>query len=650
MRDWREIGFRVKQEGANLRMALRAPRLPSSAAGSPAPLAGLPDPAPAAAALRGTAFAGEVLDVAASIVRHRFPVLGTHVETGPAVCWRRDYAQGIESGKPYFRRVPYLDARQAGDHKLVWELNRHQHLVLLAQAFRFSGERDYLREIGSQWQSWREDNPWLRGINWASALEVAFRALSWVWVYHLAGHEFDAPLQRAWLEELYRHGCYLEHNLSVYFSPNTHLLGEAVALHALGALFPEWPRASRWQRLGGGMTARQMAAQVRADGSHFEQSTYYHVYALDFFLFHALLAETTPEYRAGLARMAEYLEAVAGPDRKLPLFGDDDGGRLFHPYGPRDRFARATLASCGAWLERPEWIGAREDLFPQAAWWMGKPALEARLAGPAALASRLFSDAGMAVMCGGGWHVVADAGPFGPWSAGHSHSDTLHLVARAGGQDLLLDPGTYTYIGDPSWRERFRGSAAHNTVRVDGADQAAPAGPFAWSGKPVVRILGWQSGPAFDWLDARWQSGGITHRRRFLLLKPGPLLILDEVEGPPGSHTVEQFWHFGAPAKLIAGQVVRIGERAALALAPEAAVSMESGWRSEALGHKTPAPVARACYTGGLPARLAALLDPCGHAGIALRLEDRRLHFEASTSRGTVDYPAEGRPYLTLVP
>ena len=87
--------------------------------------------------------------------------------------------------------------------------------------------------------------------------------------------------------------------------------------------------------------------------------------------------------------------------------------------------------------------------------------------------------------------LIADTGPFGPGTAGHSHADTLSLVLRRcapnDGQmieQILIDPGTYTYVADPLWRDRFRGTAAHNTLRIDGLDQAIPRGPFAWQSRP----------------------------------------------------------------------------------------------------------------------------------------------------------------------
>jgi len=293
---------------ANARLFAFAPDL-SSLARAVKPLTLLPTPDEAVAHVRGSELAEELERLAEDICAHRFPILGYVVETGPEIRWRRDSVHDVESGLSYFRRIPYLNAALAGDHKIIWELNRHQHLVVLAQAWRLTGRGEFLAEISRQLESWWDQNPFVRGINWSSALEVAYRALSWIWVYHLAGPSLSAACTARLLNELFRHGVYLEHNLSVYFAPNTHLLGEAVVLHALGALFPHWPRAAKWKSRGGRVVAEEMNKQVRADGSHFEQSSAYHVYATDLFLFHAVLEPPDAAYRNKLRRMADYLAA-----------------------------------------------------------------------------------------------------------------------------------------------------------------------------------------------------------------------------------------------------------------------------------------------------------------------------------------------------
>src|SRR4051812_45549333 len=137
MRSPRQLAFRLRQETANLWMQI-APltRVPQDAAGMC-----FADSAAVAAELRHSEFAGEVAAIAESVLRHRFPLLGHTIETGLHIDWRRDYVNGISTGTAYFRRIPYLDFSRAGDHKNVWELNRHQHLVVLAQAFLMTGKK-----------------------------------------------------------------------------------------------------------------------------------------------------------------------------------------------------------------------------------------------------------------------------------------------------------------------------------------------------------------------------------------------------------------------------------------------------------------------------------------------------------------------------
>jgi uncharacterized heparinase superfamily protein len=593
VRTYQEVAFRLKQELANLHLW----RFPPSLASTPRP----PKLRAAVEQLKGTAFAADTVRLADEILRHRFPIFGGVIETGPEIYWRRDYSNNIETGTPYFRRVPYLDVARVGDHKYIWELNRHQHLVVLAQAYSFTGNAEYLLEAQRQLESWLEQNPPLRGINWASALEVAFRALSWVWLDRIAGEALPLAFRHVLLDALNLHGCFLERNLSVYFSPNTHLLGEAVALHTVGTLYPEFPRSARWGRLGADLVTQQMERQVRDDGAHFEQSTYYHVYALDFFLWHELMGQTSEQYRERLFRMAEYLDALLGPGGRLPLIGDDDGGRVFHPCGDRASFGRATLATCGVRFGKPEWIRSTDDLAEQAAWWVGQalpPANRSRdrevgqALSPAKSHSRLFPHSGIAIMAAGDAHIVIKAGGFGPSTAGHSHSDALSLVCRRGLSELLVDSGTYTY-SDAAWRDRFRGSAAHNTIRVDGKDQATAAGPFRWSGRPEVQIHEWSSTGERDLLDAECRYSGFRHRRRFLFLKPDVLLVLDQVEGPPGEHLLEQFWHAASPDAF-----------ARMAFS-HPAEGIET-WHSQVLGTKEAAAGRRVLYRGPLPVLLAA--------------------------------------------
>lgn len=545
MRSPGEVAFRLRQELVNARLWWRCPRWRGATPGE------IPE--------LGVARAD--IGLAEETLAHRFRLLGyPPMELGRAIHWRRDPVHGRESGLEYSRLVPYLDFERVGDHKVIWELNRHQHLVVLAQAYRATGRGEFLEEIERELEGWMEQNPFHRGINWASALEVGWRALSWIQVFQAAGANLEAGLRRRWLESLYQHGVYLRNNLSVYFSPNTHLLGEAVSLHALGTFLGE----EGWRRAGARLALEQMERQVRDDGSHFEQSTYYHLYALDLFLLHARIAgDAPPWFHQKLARMAEFLDALVSSKGLMPFLGDDDGGRLFHPYGDRRRFARETLEGCG-----PRREGQAH--------------------------SRWFPDAGLAVMRSGAAHVMVDAGGFGAGSAGHSHADTLSVVAFHEGGELLIDPGTFTYTVDPAARERYRGAAAHNTIAIGGVEQAVARGAFRWERPPEVELLHWSPGERRDMVDARCRYGGFEHRRSVALEKPDLLVVVDRVAGP-GEHTVEQRWLCPAGS-----------EGSFLATFP--AASAERAERSVAYGSSEPATRWVSRQEGRLPMVFAAAI------------------------------------------
>src|SRR5207245_315273 len=186
-------------------------------------------------------------------------------------------------------------------------------------------------------ESWMEQNPPKLGMNWASSLEVAFRAISWLWSFYFFK---DSPLLTPRLfvlalKFLYLHARHLETYLSTYFSPNTHLTGEALGLYYLGTLLPEFRRARRWQTTGRQILLNELERHVRPDGVYFEQSSYYHRYTIDFCAHFHTLAELNGEpaeldFAEKYIALLDHLMHLTRPDGRTPLFADDDGGRFVH--------------------------------------------------------------------------------------------------------------------------------------------------------------------------------------------------------------------------------------------------------------------------------------------------------------------------------
>ena len=509
------------------------------------------------------------IEQAERICRHEFDLLGyERLRYGASIDWHLDAVSGKRGLlKPWFK-VRYLDYKEVGDAKVTWELNRHQHLVTLAKAYRFGREERFVTELLSQWYSWREQNPYPMGMNWASSLEVAFRAISWLWILHLLENCPAVPstFKSDVNEALLLSGRHIERYRSTYFSPNTHLLGEGVALFFLGLLC-KGRSTERWKQLGWDIVATEAQRQVRADGVHFEQSTYYHVYAVDMFLHARILAaangiSTEKELDPVIQKMLEALCVIARAG-VVPRFGDDDGGRLFDPHRNRVEHLLDPLSTGAVLFQRADFKAVKPVLVEETAWLLGAEVVRKFDGISATSVSRdsiALRSSGLYVMPITGEpesRLVMDAGPHGVYGGGHGHADALSVQVAAGGREVLVDPGTFAYVSRGSERQLFRGTASHNTVQIDGLDQADAGGPFPWRRFPEVRVEKCVFGESFDLIVASHNgyevlANPVTHRRCVFSDKSKFWFILDMLEGR-GTHSADLFWHLAPRLQCLLG-------------------------------------------------------------------------------------------------
>jgi Heparinase II/III-like protein/Heparinase II/III N-terminus len=591
----------------------------------------------------------QILRDADDICRHRFHLLGyENLDYGDHIDWHLDRVHGKRAPLDPWFKIPFLDFAVVGDHKVTWELNRHQHMVTLAKAHLLNGNNNnkYIRELIAQQRSWIKANPYPLGINWGSTLEVAFRSLSWIWVDHLLAAAREYTLFRSELTSaLAFHGRYIERYLSTYFSPNTHLLGEAVALFFLGTLYPQMPGAAHWKESGWRIVLHEAERQVRPDGVYFEQSLYYHVYALDFFLYARLLAarnglQIPPAYDTVLGRMLDVIAALAqaGPAEG---FGDDDGGRLWNARRNQTEHMTDPLA-LGAVMYFREFSAAR--LTEEAIWLFGDQAVE-ELAHPEttteaqiktipAARSVAFADGGIYVLVDSqpcAQTMMVDAGPQGVGRSGHGHADALSVRLTMDGRRWLVDSGSRVYISkDPADRNVFRGTGAHNTMRIDGLDQAVADEPFSWTNIPATQAENWIAGKTFTYFVGSHNgyarlADPVLHRRHVLSIADGLWLVRDVALGR-AEHELEIRWHFAPDLNVHAAGPGRVeissprtspgdasGESRLTLIMPE-----ETAWHagtevtktllSPAYGAVQPAPLVRCHAQVLLPAETATAL------------------------------------------
>ena len=472
--------------------------------------------------------------------------------------WHYDPVHGRETPAAFWSTIAYLDAA-LGDHKIIWELNRHQHWLALGRAYWLTHNEEYRTRALTELASWMAANPPLVGINWASMLELGLRSISWLWALHF----FLAPDRRdssPWMVDLLlgldRQLTHIERNLSHYFSPNTHLLGEALALYVAGRVIPEFRASGRREAIGRGILVAEASRQIASDGGHCERSTHYHRYALDFYLLAAIVARITSDpvadrfdHTVGL--LAAAARALADDTGRLPHIGDDDGGLLLPIVQRRPDDVRDSLAIAGALVDRPDFVigGMPEESI----WMLAHPALHAQSrlavalapgARPVAAGSTALAETGYYISrTRTGDHIVIDGGPHGYRNGGHAHADALSVTCSITRLPLLIDPGTGCYTVDATVRDRFRSTASHNTLEMDGRSQATARGPFQWSQRPEVRVHRWRTTEGFDYFEGAHDGyRPVEHRRRVVSLHGELLMVADFVDGSE-THQAAVHWH-----------------------------------------------------------------------------------------------------------
>jgi heparinase II/III-like protein len=603
------------------------------------------------------------------LCRHRFKLLGYEpVELGREIDWHHDPV----SGRTWKRRfwADYTLSRDcaAGDPKTIHELNRHQHLPRLAKAYLLTGSERYAAEAVAQIESWIEQNPPGIGIHWQSSLEIGIRTISWLWTVFLLlpAHSLDEGAARRIGESLFAQLDHVHRHTSIFTSPNTHLIGEATALFIGGLVFKDHPPAAAWLETGSALLAQEVEKQVLEDGVYGELSSYYHCYALDFYLQAVVLGERNAQgfprtVRDRICKMLEFLMHLTRPDGTIPLLGDDDGGRALALAKTNYRSFSEALCLGAILFLREDFRHQAGKLSEEAVWFFGEEACRIfRWLGNEAPAKRQsYHPLGGYLIQRSGWgpldsHLVFDCGGLGMLTGGHAHADALAVSLCSGGQELLADPGTFVYNGAPEWRDYFRSTRAHNTVTIDDRDQAEPAGTFGWQTKLHSRVTQHLEWATVEYIEAEhdgYQSAatGVIHRRRLLHVDSQYWVVVDDFSGA-GRHTFDFAYHFapGVAVHQLAGgagkpeaELVASAKQAGLLVGLYADRPLETellqgqvapigGWASPGYGAREPSSTLHARLSAVAPAAAITLLVPCLPAS-ATELQDHaieRLHVD----------------------
>ncbi len=429
------------------------------------------------------AFADEVCE-------GRFPFMGYGtVDLSRKPKWNVDFVSGMD-----WPAIP-LDNRHcmrfdASDVKVPYELSRLQFLPVLGKAHLITGDERYRDAAKELLSDWMQANPVGVGVNWSLAMEAALRSMSICFLLNLL-----SPLraeEQSWLtavtSSLWQHLVYIEAHIEFsHLISSNHYLSNIVALYCL-SLFLEGAKMEQKRRHYRERIEATIVQQVYEDGGDYEASTGYHVLVTQMF-FSALLLMRASNDHPGSAflerarRMNRVMADLASPSGELPHLGDCDDGRvelllddvqqmLMLPVPERNSLRVSNLLGLGKCLFG-EGSGSVED----AAWYgLSCPNRtcwpQPQINRDSICSVKVLLNSGIAVLRHGSAELLFFAVPNGIAGKGsHTHNDKLSFVLRVSGQEVLCDCGTGCYTRDIAMRNRFRGTAAHNTLLIDGTEQ-----------------------------------------------------------------------------------------------------------------------------------------------------------------------------------
>ena len=506
--------------------------------------------------------------------------------------WHRAPDTGRLWPKRFFAGIAYRDGNPNGDVRQLWEPARLQQLVDLAVIARIGtadDRRRALRMVCTQLQSWVEDNPPLTGAHYISAMECALRLIAVCHSLDMIRDQIpDRPTWNALAVMVSTHAPLIAQRLSLHSATGNHTIAEAAGLVYAGVLFPELNGARQWLSTGHAILERESQRQVLPDGGGAEQALSYHLFNIQLLsLVRALLDHhgrtVSPTITDAVDQGWRFLSAMGLSEGRLPLIGDSDDGHALSRH--------SAFAECAA------------DPVPNARTFGHTGCTVARIASSPPL------------------RLLFDHGPLGmPPAYGHGHADALSVVLAAGDEDILVDTGTYTYTGDQHWRRFFRGTGAHNTVTVDGQDQATQEACFLWSRPYRARLIASETGDAGHGRLLADHDGyrhmSVRHVRGVAWLHDRWLLIWDGLFGN-GRHQLDLNWHLARPPtwrdervfELAAtGETLEIRCEGGDLTAHRGEHDPIIGWRSRSYGTREPITTVRLSYYGSLPHSFLTLI------------------------------------------
>lgn len=489
----------------------------------------------------------EIIEDAEQILDHKFDLLGSGlVYLGENIEWNKDFKSNFIWKNKFYKDIKIVDLNNNADVKIPWELSRFQHLFTLGKAYWITDDKKYYLEAKKEIEDWINKNPIYMSINWTCAMDVAIRAVNWIFFYFHFKELID--MDKLFLDKfnnsLFQHGEYIYLNLEKGIGYlNNHYISDLTGLLYLGIYFKDlnFYKVKNWIQYAQKEIEKEMFIQNNDDGTNYETSTSYHRLVTELMFFSTIIAKKNNIYFSEnllnrLEKMFEFLSKIIKSNGKIPMIGDVDNGRLliisnYYKWEVND--IRSLLSLGGEFFkninlkksgtrkkEEKLWIfnslnEYTEEYFSY---------------------SQHFINGGYYKLQNKNIYCLIRCGELScKGEGGHSHNDQLSFELNVNGEDFFIDPGTGVYTSDKNIRNLFRSTKMHNTVSLENIEQNnfQENELFEMREETFSKCLNIEDnyfeGEHIGYL----KKAGVIHKRK-ILLEENKLIIEDFIENCEG--------------------------------------------------------------------------------------------------------------------
>ncbi len=447
-----------------------------------------------------------------------------------------------------------------GSAKHVWEVNRLSFLPVICLNFQQAKERSFLLKFMALTSDWIEKNPYLLGVNWYSNIEVNVRLINWFVCWEIldgpallkVDEEFREFAQNKWFPAIYLHCQHSFRHPSKYSSANNHLISEHAGLFIAASVW-KFKESEKWLRHAKKGLEREIILQHTSSGINREEAAEYIQFITDFFLVSYIVGNSTgnpfsDQYREMLQKIGNYIFEFTDDAGNYPKYGDEDDGQLLRFSSKLENNFLSILFTMAVLFDKPYLAGKCRNVDLKS-----KILLDNTI--PAhfpvekkdSQKSKFYASDGHFILRSlhkkNPVYIHFDAAPLGYLSiAAHGHADALSFIMHVNNHPVFVDPGTYSYHADPEWRKYFISTLAHNTVCINGENQASFGGSTLWITKYRTNVIDSRTDENEDFIHAShdgYLKAGIAHSRKFTFLKDEKKVLIEDILDYSGNKEIQ---------------------------------------------------------------------------------------------------------------